>query len=231
MTGPGGAAFGPESQAAGPTSGTADQAPSRLRTAAAMESGVWRSLYHWARRRPVGIGPADDAFGYAAAAAPILWVFVGLSAFEIPLLHLVLPWPVVQVIFLILGAWGLIWMVGFLASFYVHPHLAGPDGLRIRNSMLIDIPVGWESIEEIRPHRRTLTGTKTLQYESPPDRGGVLHVTVSSMTNVEIVLSRPIQVRVPKLGPQPVVVLRCYADDPTGFVTRARDRLADHTAA
>lgn len=205
--------------------------PSILRKAAAMESGVWRSLYHWARRRPIGVGPGDDVFGYAAAAAPILWVFVGLSAFEIPLLHLVLPWPVVRIVFLILGAWGLIWMIGFLASYYVHPHVVGAAGLRARNSMLIDIPLAWDLVEQVRPHQRTSSGTSTLQYEPGPGDAGIVHVAVSSMTNVEIVLNRPILVAVPKLGAREVTVVRCYADDPAAFIARARQRLAEFDTA
>lgn len=204
--------------------------PSLLRTAISMESGVWRSLYHWIRRRPIGVGPDDDALAYVAAAAPILWVFVGLSAFEIPLLHLIIPWPIVRMAFLVLGVWGLIWMVGFLASYHVHPHVIGAAGLRVRNSMLIDILVPWDVIEQVRPHRRTLTGTKTVQYEPGPDGSGTAHITVSSMTNVEIVLAAAISVPVPKLGPQPVTVLRCYADDPAAFIAKARERLAVHFA-
>ena len=204
--------------------------PSLLRTAIAMESGVWRSLYYWARRRPIGVGPDDDVFAYAATAAPILWVFVGLSAFEIPLLHLILPWPTVQVVFLILGAWGLIWMLGFLASYYVHPHIVGPPGLRIRNSMTVDICVPWDVVEQVRPHKRTLSGTRTVEYEPGQDANGIVHIAVSSMTNVEIVLHRPIPVAVPKLGEKSVTVVRCYADDPAAFIARARERLAARCA-
>jgi hypothetical protein len=210
---------------------TAPARSSMLRKAAAMESGVWRSLYHWPRRRHIGVGPDDHTFAYAAAAAPILWVFVGLSAFEIPLLHLVLPWPVVRVVFLILGAWGLIWMIGFLASYYVHPHVVGSAGIRVRNSMLIDIPLAWDLVKQIRPHKRTSSGTATLQYEPGAGDTGIVHVTVSSMTNVEIVLNRPILVAVPKLGEREVTVVRCYADDPAAFIARARQRLADFGTA
>ena len=60
-----------------------------------------------------------------------------------------------RVVFLILGAWGLIWMVGFLASYYVFPHVVSPAGLRVRSSMLIDIPIPWDAVDQIRPYKRT----------------------------------------------------------------------------
>ncbi len=193
-----------------------------------MESGVWRSLHHWTRRRPIGVGPTEHPFAYAAAAAPALWIFVGLSAFEIPLLHFVLPWPAARIVFLLLGAWGLVWMLGFAASFYVHPHIVGDTGLRVRNSMLTDISIPWEAVAAVQPYRRTLASARTVQFEPGPSGSGIVHVAVSSMTNVQIELNRPVSVTVPKLGDQAVTVVRCYADDPVAYVALARERLADH---
>lgn len=201
--------------------------PAGLQTALKMESGIWRSLFHWARRRTIGVVPGDDAFGYAAAAAPVLWVFIGLSAFEIPLLHFVLPWPAARVVFLLLGAWGLVWMVGLLASFYVHPHVVSNAGLRVRNSVLVDIPIPWDAVEAVRPHRRTLAKARTVQFEEEA-AGGVVHVSVSSMTNVEIQLAYAIDVPIPKFGRRPVMVVRCFADDPAGFIAIAQNRLAEN---
>jgi len=199
-----------------------------LRKAVALEAGIWRSLHHWARRRPVGAHQGDLTFGYAAAAAPLLWVFIVMSAIEIPLLDLVLPWAAARIVFLVLGAWGLAWMVGLLASLYVHPHVAGDSGLRIRSGLMVDITVPWESIATVRTHRRTLPKTRTLQLEQEGS-GTVLHVTVSSMTNVDIELRQPISVLVPKIGTTSITRLRCYADDPAAFVTQTQDFLTSAT--
>lgn len=206
----------------GPSQG---ERKSVLRRAAAMESGVWRSLIHWARRRPIGVGKGDDTFGYTAAAAPVLWIFIALSAFEIPLLHFVLPWQTARLIFLLLGTWGLVWMVGFLASFYVHPHVVGDSGLHIRNSMMIDLPIPWDAVAAVRPHRRTLPKTRTVQFEEGTDGDGIAHITVSSMTNVEIELRRPVLVAVPQHGELPVMTVRCFADDPASLIAKAREYL------
>lgn len=203
--------------------------PGLLRKAASLEAGVWRSLFHWVRRRPIGAAAGDATFGYAKAGAPIIWVFVALSAFEIPLLHFVLPWPLARIIFLVLGAWGLIWMVGLLASVYVHPHVVGRAGLRIRDSLFVDIAVPWEAIEAVRPRRHTLQQTRTVQLGGVDD--SVVHIAVSSMTNVEIILRAPITVPVPKLGPTEVLAVRCFADDPAAFIAAARQRLEERLEA
>jgi hypothetical protein len=199
--------------------------PGLVAKAAAWEAGVWRSLFRWVRRRPIGVEPSDATFGYSSAAAPILWVFIVMSAVEIPLLHLVIPWPTVQVIFLVLGAWGLFWMVGLLASYHVHPHVIGEQGVRVRNSLGVDVQIPWAGIRAIRPHRRTLASSKTVQVE-PGTNGVVAHVAVSSMTNVEIELAEPMMLDLPAAGDEPVAVLRCYADDAAGFVARGREQLA-----
>lgn len=197
--------------------------------AAAWEAGVWRSLYHWARRKQIGVAPGDATFGYSSAAAPILWVFIVMSAIEIPLLHLIIPWPTVQVIFLVIGAWGLIWMVGLLASFHVHPHVISDRGVRIRNSLGVDVQIPWAEIRAIRPYRRTLASSATTVIDKD-SRGDVAHIAVSSMTNVEIELHAPISVDLPKVD-GPVAAVRCYADDPTGFLAETNTRLERFGAA
>jgi hypothetical protein len=199
-----------------------------LRKAIALEAGIWRSLHDWARRRTVDAHDGDLTFGYTAAAAPLLWVFIVMSAIEIPLVDLVLPWAAVRVAFLILGAWGLLWMFGLLASMHVHPHVAGPSGLRVRSGLTVDITVPWESIAAVRTHLRTLPKTQTMQLEQEGSNA-VLHVTVSSMTNVHVELRQPISVPVAKIGSTPITVLRCYADDPVAFVTKAQDFLTPAT--
>jgi hypothetical protein len=73
-----------------------------------------------------------------------------------------------------------------------------------------------------------LVKSSTVQLEEFSS-GAVVHVAVSSMTNVEIVLTEPLDVPVPKSGLQPVSVIRLYADDPAGFIAAARHRMAADT--
>ena len=111
-----------------------------VRRAVSFELGVWRSLYRWTTRRP--LGPEDaETFGYARPVTPVIWAFIGLSAIEIPVAHLLLPWQTERVIVLVVGIWGLTWMLGLLASLRTYPHVVGGSGLRIRYGTTVDITV------------------------------------------------------------------------------------------
>lgn len=188
------------------------------RRAVELESGVWRSLFRWVARRPLPTG----AFSYAQAAAPLLWVFVALSAVEIPLLHVVLPsWTWLQVSFLVLGAWGLIWMLGLLASMYVQPHLVTPGGLRVRSGILLDLDIPWKIVDSVELRRRTWNGTKTLQYAGTPE-GELLAVAAASSTTIEVRFVEPTVLPLPG-GPKTLVGVCFHADDPRALLARVRE--------
>lgn len=194
-------------------------APSLAKRAITFELGIWLSLYRLITRRP-RVAPGAEWFGYAKAVEPVIWVFIVVSAIEVVVVHLLLPWPVVRTIALILGAWGLTWMVGMLASVKVNVHQLSPAGIRIRYGGSVDVTVPWEAVQSIRPYRQDLPSSRTVQLDQTSD-GTVLKIGVSSQTNVHIRLRQPITVRLPK-GEQTIVELRCYADDSREFVTRAR---------
>ncbi|WP_111767519.1 hypothetical protein [Nakamurella deserti] len=189
-----------------------------------LEVNIWVSLYRWVFRRPARIAPGTVTFGYGAAAAPLFWVFIGISAVEIPILDLLLPTLTWRLVGLGLGLWGLLWMLGLLASMYVCPHLVGPDGIRIRSGFSVDHVIGWDEVAEVRVHREKLPGNRTLQLTDAPE-GAALHVTVSSETTVQIVLATPRTVRVPKAGPTAIHVICAWTDDPAGFLTATRENL------
>ena len=94
-----------------------------------LEIGIWRSLFLWIFRRVPGSGPRSEDFGYAKEVTPIIVVFVFLSALEIPVVHVLIPWPVVKLALLIVGVWGVLWMVGYLAGMRVVRHLIDADGI------------------------------------------------------------------------------------------------------
>jgi len=195
--------------------------PGRLRAAISYESGIWRSLFRWSFRRPPRMEPGDEAFAYAAGVAPLIWVFIGISAVEIPILHLLLPSTTLRLIALALGAWGLLWMLGMLASMYEKPHIIGRSGVRIRYGLSVDYEISWDRIAEIRYHKRTLVKSRTVQLED-----STLHIAVNTQTNVEIVLLEPMTLPVPKVGDCPVSTIRCYADDQGAMISSARAHLA-----
>lgn len=193
--------------------------PSWLRTAANLESGVWKSIYAWLTRRPRV--PADAApFPYVSALSSVLWVFILLSAVEVPLFDLILHrWPWVRFPVLVLGIWGLTFMIGFALSMIVNPHAVGPAGLRIRHSATIDIDVPWSEMRTIATRPRNVEKSKAVQVHDD-----VLSICIMSETNIDVELARPMTIPLPS-GECTVTRIRFRADDPTALVRAAHEHL------
>ena len=189
---------------------------SLARRALSYELGMWRSLFRWIGGRHRG----PDAFRYAGTLTPLMLAFIGVSAVELPILHLLLPWPAVRLIVDLLSVYGLLWMLGMLASHRVHPHLAGESGLRIRQGTTVDLAVPWADVATVRARNRGVDKRGSVLVE-PTDAGTVLVVSVLKQTNVDVELRRPTRVG----EHEDVVGLRLYVDDPAALVTRARQHL------
>jgi hypothetical protein len=185
---------------------------------------MWRSLYRWILRRPPALDTGAEAFTYAAAVTPIIWAFIALSAIELAAVHLILPWETARLIADGLGAYGLFWMVGLLASLRVHPHIVGDSGLRIRHGTSVDITIPWDAIATIRTRTRSLPNSRTVQLDRTGS-GLILHIGVSGQTNIDVALRQPLTVPVPRGSSEPVMQLRFYVDDPSALVARARENL------
>jgi hypothetical protein len=188
------------------------------------ELRLWEALFRWTFRRPHRVEPGTVPFSYSGAVAMLFGVFIGLSAVEIPILHLLLPWPKARAISVMAGAYGLFWMIGLLATLRTHPHLVGPSGLRIRNSTTVDVAVGWADVQAVRVRRRSLPPGGQTQVEKNGNER-VLSLGVGSQTSVDVVLSRPLTVAVKKTGGAPVTQIRFHADDPEGLVAAVQTHL------
>jgi hypothetical protein len=197
---------------------------SLARGALMFELRLYRSLARWLARRP-SIPRGVEPFGYSQAVTPVMWLWIFASAVEMVVVHLLIPWPTVRIIVLVISAWGLIWMVGFLASIKVHPHLLGENGLRVRHGATVDIAIPWDSIASIAVKRRDLPSSiRTLRF-AETQNGLDLQVAVSDQVNVRVVLVRPTTVPTPK-GAKHITELSFWADDPNALVARARHYLA-----
>ena len=194
-----------------------------VRRALAFELGMYRSLYRWVRRTPRGGAEGGQPFGYAAAVVPVFWLFIGMSALEVVVVHLLLPWRSVQLVLLVLGIWGLVWMVGMLASLNVHPHTVEDGGLRVRYSTSVDILVPWSSIATVRNLRRDAPSVRAIHVEEA-DNGVVLKIGVGGETNIDVALRAPMVLEAPRVDGRPVTAIRFLADDARGLVARARER-------
>ena len=194
-----------------------------------MEATMWRSTYVWLRRKPRVTAPGDEEFGYVGVVKPILGVFIGLSAVEIPIFDLIVrnivPWGPARWIVLTLGAWGLLWMIGLFASMKITPHVVGPTGVRVRTHSGIDFTVDWADVDKVTKSYRSLPSGKSVQVEQHGDRT-VLNIATGRQTSVDVRLRRPVVFALPKGPSDPADELRLYADDPDGFVRACRQAAA-----
>jgi Bacterial PH domain len=194
-----------------------------------MEIGIWRSLFLWMTRRIAGQGPGVRPFAYSKAIVPVLAVFIFVSVLELPVVHLLLPWDSVRLVAVVLSVWGLLWMVGYLASMKVFPHLLDDDGVRVRYGTNADIAVPWEAIASVRARRRSVATGKHLVVERTED-ATVLNVAVFKQTKVDVVLREPTTLELPE-GPEEITEVRLAVDDPRAFVSAACERLAAEPTA
>ncbi|MEU8655945.1 hypothetical protein [Actinoplanes philippinensis] len=184
------------------------------------ELRLWAALFRWILRRPVPVEPGTRRFAYIGAVRMILVALLAVSAIEIPILELIVPWEPVANVLLGLGIYGLIWMFGLYASIVVHPHLTGPSALRIRNGLTLDVAIAWDRIAAIEVRRRSMPPGGQTQLED-----GVLSLGMASQTSVDVRLTEPLVLPVRKAKGQPASAVRFHADDPEALVEAAREFL------
>ena len=197
-------------------------AVSLARRAVAFEIALYRSLFRWVTRRP-DVPAGGVAFGYVGAVALLLWVFISVSAVELVVVHVLLPWESVRLVADIIGIWGLVWMLGLAASYTVHPHVVTESGLRIRQGHGIDITVPWEAVATVGVRERSRDTSKALQVDRS-EQAVVLNVVLGSRTDVDVRLRRPLLVPV-RGDEEAVTEIRLYADEPRLFVAAVREHL------
>ncbi|MCZ2849350.1 hypothetical protein [Modestobacter sp. VKM Ac-2978] len=190
------------------------------RRAIAMEIGVWQSLHRFLFRRP-RVPAGAVAFTYHRAVLPLIVTFIVLSVLELVVVDLVVHrWPVVRVPLLVLGIWGVTWMLGFLAALVTRPHSVGPDGIHARYSTDVDVALPWSAITAVT--RRLDTRAEKAPRLTRDAAGAVtLHLWMQDRTNVDVELDQPVSVRLPE-GTTTVHRIGLFADDPAAFLAAVR---------
>ena len=188
------------------------------------EMALWLALYRWIFRRPERLPPGSVSFSNAGSASTLLAAFIVVSAIEIPVLHLLLPWTVARIIAWIVGVYGLLWMIGLMATMRVYPHVVGESGVRIRKSISLDLTVPWDDIRSIRSRGRSLPPGGATQFED-----GVLSYGMAGGTTVDLVLEEPVTLPDKQTQGEPVKEIRFHADRPDDLVAAALTRLSART--
>lgn len=102
----------------------------------------------------------------------------------------------------------------------MRPHAVGPDGIRVRSGLEIDVAVTWDDISSIAIARRV------DEAKTPRITGAEYAERMQDETNIEIELERPVTIRLPGLAPRggahEVTRIRLWADDPRAYLDAAR---------
>ena len=186
-----------------------------------MEIHGYQSIYRFVFRRP-RVPAGAVGFTYSAPILSILIVLTVVSAVELVVVDLIVHrWaPGLRVPLLVLGAWGLVWLIGLLLGVLTRPHAVGPDGVRVRFAADVDIPVSWDDIYSVGRRRRTKKDGEPAVIVDD-DGSATLHVRVGDETNLEIVFEHDLTVRTTR-GPAVVRRIALYADDPKAYLDEVR---------
>lgn len=197
-----------------------------------MELRIYESIWRIIARKPRI--PSDSVgFKYHRPVLTVLIVLIVLSAIEIPVIDAIVHrWTPVRIGFLILGIWGVTWMLGLLFAFFTRPHVVGTDGIIVREGLEVELKVSWQDIQSVGFLEQR--SGRVSGEEKPPkvfyeDDKSVMSIRVSNETNLEIRFERPLALSLPGLPPKGGVhtcdILRFWADDPRGFLDEARKHI------
>ncbi|HLL62720.1 MAG TPA: hypothetical protein VK401_06705 [Propionibacteriaceae bacterium] len=185
-----------------------------------LEIQGYQNTYRFLLRRP-RVPAGSAGFSYHRPVLSVMIVFTVLSLVELIVVDVVVRrWSAVRIPLVVLGIWGVTFMLGLLFGMLVRPHAVGPDGIRVRSGPEVDIPLTWDEIYSVTLRKRT------IQEKQPKvtvdDQGeATLHLRIMNETNVDIRLDEPTDLRLPH-GTERVSVVALYAEDPKGFLAEVR---------
>lgn len=196
------------------------------REALLLELALYRSLGRWIARRP-DVPSGATPIGYAQLVGPMLWLWIFGSTTEAVVVEVLLrqtdaAWATgIRLPLLVLGVWGVLWMLGLMAAYRVRPHLLTGDRLRIRNGARTWVEVDLTQVVGTQTQEHTLPGViRSVHLED-----GLLLIGVSSRTNLVVVLAEEVALRTSK-GDVRADRVGFWVDDPRAVVGQLRGILA-----
>lgn len=193
---------------------------SRVQRAIALEAAGWRSTGRWLARRPV-VPDGAEGHRYDGPIRVLLWAFLIVSAVELVAVDvLTRPWPWIRIPMLVLGVWGVLFMLGMILSYTTRPHAVGPAGIRVRSGGEADLDLPWAVVAGVsRRHRHV--GKAPEWGLSGEGEAQVLHHVVQESTDVEVALEGPTTLLLPN-GEVTVARVHLSVDDPVAFLESVR---------
>jgi hypothetical protein len=157
------------------------------------------------------------AFSYHAPVFALVVGLVVVSVLELVVVDLLLRrWETVRITMLVLGIWGLVFMVGLLLGMLTRPHAVGPDGLRIRSGTDVDLALPWEVVAAVSALRTAVHDKQPMVVVDDQGRT-TLQLLVGEEANLEVRLLEPVAVRLPS-GTEVVTRVLLHADEPRAFL-------------
>lgn len=189
-----------------------------------LELTLYLALGRWITRRP-DVPAGRTPIGYSKLVAPVLWLWIFGSATEVVVLDVLLSrwWTPLRIPLLVVGVWGLVWMLGLMAAYRSRPHLLGEGSLEVRDGIHARVVVPLDRIVSIRSVDHDLPGLlRSVHVEGEGD-DAILLVGVSSRTNLELVLTAPTTLQTPR-GPSTVARVGLWVDEPREVAELIRRR-------
>ncbi|MGY6018728.1 hypothetical protein [Streptomyces spinosirectus] len=174
------------------------------------------SLALWIARRTDGTDgthgtDGKEAFGYARGQSLVMFGFAFVCVVETLTMSVLLrDYPAVHRIVLVLDVYTVLFVLGLHAASVVRPHVLGPDTLRIRRGVHVDLRVPVHHITAVRRELRI-----TPDGERPD---GELDLPVGSQTTITLELAEPVA-HFTFLGRRrDIRLVRFHADDAPALV-------------
>lgn len=193
--------------------------PHWLGQALLVELAVYRGLARWVLRRP-HVPAGSTPIGYARLVTPVLWLWTLASAVEVVVVDLII-WESWRIPLLVVGIWGVLWMLGMAGCYRTRPHLLTGEQLVLRGGFRLTVPVPLDAVASVATREEEMPGS----IRSLAVVGDVLQVGVSGRTNVQLHLTGPTCLETPT-GLVTVTRVGVWVDEPREMAALLRDRVA-----
>ncbi|MNK61420.1 hypothetical protein D3C87_805800 [compost metagenome] len=184
-----------------------------------LEARLWRSMYAWLRRRP--LGPDDFPYHARSPMGLLMGVLVLTTPLEVAILELLIPWPWLRIATLVGALYALLWVVMVFASLRSMPHRMTKQGVELRYGALAGGFIPYAQIAEAQ-----------VAMANAPQFGDGLQVendsaylAIAGETNLVLRLTEPM--RLDKMFGQtaPVREIHFATDEPKRMIERLVARL------
>ncbi|MGB6181148.1 MAG: hypothetical protein WBF79_07915 [Rhodococcus sp. (in: high G+C Gram-positive bacteria)] len=184
------------------------------------EVRAYTSFWLWIRGRVADVEPGALVFRSNRGTMTLPVAFGVATVVEIGVLHFLIPWMWLRIVLALLSVWSLFALFGYLAIHRVRPHYLTDTHFFVRQSGSTIASIDRSGIASVALSRR-FSETNPIVIE---DR---LLLPNIDGTNIDIVLTQPISIRLPALFPKhrkasSIRHLSVYVDDPSALVTELK---------